>query len=412
MNYLKIIRNNWKKCTFGAAASVYGLHSLKTHIEIEQHMRAFAADVQANCQSDGLKRVLVVMNPVANKKKSEKFFRDYCEPILHLAGYSVEVFRTNQIGHAKSYVEEMATLPDAIVVAGGDGTSSEVVTGLMRRRGNLCPITILPLGRAVQSASKHFNLFGVKDIEYVKSLCRALEPMLKDQCKYQSVIRFDVINEEEEDGKQLKPIFGLTGFSWGLLENIEASKDKYWYFGPLRHYASAASKSFGEKLSLKAEYVYTPPCPGCVDCVAEQRTSEAPAPSGLLGRSILKFKKTSPGAGEPSRVLAKNEQCSSRIEGSIEANQININCTQNQENFSELESQFISSLEPGWKFIKKIPEITESSLPPSLVVKSRTIQLFPAGEEAGDTFYSIDGEEYDARPIKVSVVPNAIKVFC
>ncbi|XP_017098794.2 acylglycerol kinase, mitochondrial [Drosophila bipectinata] len=408
MNYLKVIRNNWKKCTFGAVASAYGFHSLKTHIEIENHMRAFATDVQVNCQSDRLKKVLVVMNPVANKKKSEKFFKNYCEPILHLAGYSVEVLRTNQIGHAKSYIEEMATLPDAIVVAGGDGTSSEVVTGLMRRRGNLCPITILPLGRTVQSASKHFNILGVKDFEYVKSLCQALEPMLKDKCKYQSVIRFDVINEEEGADNHLKPIFGLNGFSWGLLENIESTKDKYWYFGPLRHYASAVSRSFADNLSLKTEYVYTPPCPGCVDCISEQR-EETVAPSGLFTRNIFKYKKNSTG---PAKVLVKNENCSNRIQGSIEANQININCTQNEDNFSELESQFISSLKPGWEFIKKIPEITDSNVLPNFVLKSRTIQLYPTGELAADTFYSIDGEEYDARPIKVSVIPNAIKVFC
>jgi len=109
--------------------------------------------------------------------------------------------------------------------------------------------------------------------------------------------------------------------------------------------------------------------------------------------------------------LAKNDNCGNKFEGSVEASQININCVQNEENFAELESQFISSLQPGWEFIKQIPQVTCSNILPSLVVKSRTIQLHPAGEMA-EKFYSIDGEEYDARPIKVSVVPNAIKVFC
>ncbi|KAH8410656.1 hypothetical protein KR009_011095 [Drosophila setifemur] len=407
MNYLRVIRNNWKKCTFGAAASVYALQSLKSHIEIEQLMRAYSSDVQANCQSDGLRKVLVVVNPVANKKKSEKFFKNYCEPILHLAGYSVEILRTNHIGHAKSYIEEMTALPDAIVVAGGDGTSSEVVTGLMRRRGRLCPITILPLGRTVQSASRRFKIFGVKDVEYVKSLCKALEPMLKDQCKYQSVIRFDVINEDKGEENHLKPIFGLNGFSWGLLEDINSAKDKYWYFGPLRYYASAVANSFADNWILKTEYVYTPSCPGCVDCASVQR-QETFASTGLFKRNIFKYKNST---AEQTRPLVKNDNCSNRFEGRIEANQISINCTQNKENVSELESQFISSLKPGWDFIKKIPQITDSKILPSVVVNSRTIQLYPSDEMA-DMFYSIDGEEYDARPIKVSVVPNAIKVFC
>ncbi|XP_017004051.2 acylglycerol kinase, mitochondrial [Drosophila takahashii] len=409
MNYLRVIRNNWKKCTFGAAVSVYALQSLKTHIEIEQHMREFASNIQSNWAGNQPKKVLVVMNPVANKKRSEKFFKNYCEPVLHLAGYSVEILRTNHIGHAKSYVEEMAALPDAIVVAGGDGTSSEVVTGLMRRRGNLCPITILPLGRSVQAASKRIQIFGVKDVEYVKSLCKALEPMLKDESQYQSVIRFDVINEDEANDSQLKPIFGLNGLSWGLIEDINSAKDKYWYFGPLRHYASAASKSFGDNWSLKTDYVYTPPCPGCIDCASVQRQEAAPpVTGGLFTRNLVKYQKN---AGGPKRTLVKNDECSKKVEGSVEASQININCVQNGNNFAELESQFISSLQPGWEFIKQIPQVTCSNILPSLVVKSRTIQLHPDGEMA-EKFYSIDGEEYDARPIKVSVVPNAIKVFC
>ncbi|EDW88776.1 acylglycerol kinase, mitochondrial [Drosophila yakuba] len=408
MNYLRVIRNNWKKCTFGAAVSVYALQALKTHIEIEQHMREFASNIQTNWVSDRPKKVLVVMNPVANKKRSEKFFKNYCEPVLHLAGYSVEVLRTNHIGHAKTYVEELATLPDAIVVAGGDGTSSEVVTGLMRRRGNLCPITILPLGRSVQSASKRINIFGVKDVNYVKSLSKALEPMLKDESQYQSVIRFDVINEDDGSDNQLKPIFGLNGLSWGLLEDINAAKDKYWYFGPLRHYASAASKSFADNWSLKTDYVYTPPCPGCVDCAASVQRQEVSQPAGLFTRGFIKYQKS---PTETKRPLIKNDNCSKKFEGSAEASQININCVQNKDNFAELESQFISSLQPGWEFIKQIPEVTCSNILPSLVVKSRTIQLHPDSEMA-EKFYSIDGEEYDARPIKVSVVPNAIKVFC
>ncbi|KAH8249099.1 hypothetical protein KR032_005843 [Drosophila birchii] len=413
MNYLRVIRNNWKKCTFGACVSVYALQSLKTHIEIEQYMREFSVKAQSKgAISERPKKVLVVMNPVANKKRCEKIFKNYCEPVLHLAGYSVDILRTNHIGHAKTYIQEMTSLPDAIVVAGGDGTSSEVVTGLMRRRGKLCPITVLPLGRSVQDASKKIRLFGVKDVEYVKSLCSALEPMLKDESKYQSVIRFDVINDTEEGEQHLKPIYGLNGLSWGLLKDIDNAKDKYWYFGPLRHYASAAFRYFVDNWSLKTDYVYTPPCPGCIDCAAAiQRQEDAALPAGRFTNLIFKYKKSSPAEQPMVRALVKNEICGNKFEGSIEANQINIKCTQNKDNFAELESQFISSLQPGWDYIRQIPQVVaSSSILPTLVVNSRTIQLHPAGEMA-DKFYSIDGEEYDARPIKVSVVPNAIKVF-
>lgn len=81
-----------------------------------------------------LKKVLVVLNPAANKRKAEENFESYCAPILHLAGFNVEVVKTQSELHAIRYIEEELTeYPDAIVVAGGDGTLSEAITGLLRR---------------------------------------------------------------------------------------------------------------------------------------------------------------------------------------------------------------------------------------------------------------------------------------
>ncbi|XP_022232685.2 acylglycerol kinase, mitochondrial [Drosophila obscura] len=408
MSILRIVRNNWKKCAFAATISGYALSSLKTHIEITQHMREFSTNLFSTCENiRSPKKVMVVINPIANKKKSEKTFKKYCEPILHLAGYSIEILRTNHIGHAKAYIEEMEILPDAIVIAGGDGSSSEVVTGLMRRKENVCPITILPLGRTNQSIHKYFHISVQSELDYVKSLCSALVPMLKDEFTYQSVIRYDVINGDDDVKNHLKPIFGLIGFSWGLLKDIESTKEKFWYFGPIRHYAAAISKLFSNNWSLVTDYVYTPPCSGCIDCI-EVHNDE----STFLNRSFLgKLVNSNRSNVKCQKQLAKNSECSSKLQGKMEANQIDVTCVRNNENFSELETHFISSLQPGWGFIKTIPSITCSTIAPQLVLRSRTIQLYPNGKTNNDS-YSIDGEEYDARPIKLSVVPNAIKVFC
>lgn len=56
-------------------------------------------------------------------------FEDYCAPILHLSGLAIDIVKTDSEGHARRYVEELDTLPDSILCAGGDGTISEVVTG-------------------------------------------------------------------------------------------------------------------------------------------------------------------------------------------------------------------------------------------------------------------------------------------
>lgn len=47
-----------------------------------------------------------------------------------MGGLSINVIKTDSEAHARRYVEEMDVLPEAILCAGGDGTLSEIVTGL------------------------------------------------------------------------------------------------------------------------------------------------------------------------------------------------------------------------------------------------------------------------------------------
>ncbi|XP_060650343.1 acylglycerol kinase, mitochondrial [Drosophila nasuta] len=412
MNVLRTIRNNWKKSVFFSGLLGYGISTLKTNIEIKQYMNEFSNDVMhvgQNTQGTP-QNVLVVMNPIANNKKAENLFKKYCEPILHLAGYSVEVLRTNYIGHAKAYVEELNKLPDVIVVAGGDGTKSEVITGLLRRQGSSCPISFIPLGRDKQPKSSFFSLSKQHELDYVIQLCNSLVPLLKNQSKYESVIQYDVLNDaaSEEGAAQLKPIFGQNGFSWGLLKELDNKKDKYWYLGPLKHHIAAFLRSFSGNVDwqLDTDYVYTPPCSGCSNCRVQR--DKTPPNKGFFTKKLVSPQN---GKVDASYKLVVNEKCSSNQEGSITSNQINISLNQNSENFDELESKFINSLQPGWEFIKNIPNITNKTIEPNFIVKSRTIKLYPSANTP-NIFYSIDGEEYEPRPIKVSIVPNAIKVFC
>lgn len=53
-------------------------------------------------------------------------FEKYCAPLLHLAGYCVTVLTTEREGGARSLVENLIGETDALIVAGGDGTLSEV----------------------------------------------------------------------------------------------------------------------------------------------------------------------------------------------------------------------------------------------------------------------------------------------
>lgn len=86
----------------------------------------------------------VILNRNANKRKATKNFEKYCAPILHLAGVYVEIIQTESEGHAKTLMENLSST-DAVVVAGGDGTLSEVVTGLLRRN-DVANSSLVPIG--------------------------------------------------------------------------------------------------------------------------------------------------------------------------------------------------------------------------------------------------------------------------
>ncbi len=76
--------------------------------------------------------VTVVLNPAACGGKGRARFESYCAPLLHLAGIKVSVIRTEGEGQAKDIMEVIKDC-DAVLLAGGDGTLMEAVTGWMRR---------------------------------------------------------------------------------------------------------------------------------------------------------------------------------------------------------------------------------------------------------------------------------------
>lgn len=78
------------------------------------------------------RNLIVILNPSANKRKATDDFESYCAPLLHLAGICVDIIKTEAEGQAKELVNKIKEDTNALVVAGGDGTLCEVVTGLLR----------------------------------------------------------------------------------------------------------------------------------------------------------------------------------------------------------------------------------------------------------------------------------------
>ncbi|XP_033124616.1 acylglycerol kinase, mitochondrial-like, partial [Anneissia japonica] len=82
--------------------------------------------------------------------KAKKLFEKNAAPLLHLAGINVEIIKTEFDGHAKDCAGALEST-DALVVAGGNGTVGEVITGLLRRSDQQSvsknwPIGFIPIG--------------------------------------------------------------------------------------------------------------------------------------------------------------------------------------------------------------------------------------------------------------------------
>uniref|UniRef100_G3USM3 DAGKc domain-containing protein n=1 Tax=Meleagris gallopavo TaxID=9103 RepID=G3USM3_MELGA len=149
------LRNHWKKTTFGVCLLSWGGNWLygKHCDNLLRRAACLEAQVFGNeliPSNMPLKKATVFLNPAACKGKARNLFEKNAAPILHLSGLDVNIVTTDYEGQAKKLMELMENT-DLIIIAGGDGTVQEVVTGLLRRADEAAfskiPIGFIPLGK-------------------------------------------------------------------------------------------------------------------------------------------------------------------------------------------------------------------------------------------------------------------------
>lgn len=111
---------------------------------------------------------------------------------MHLAGITVTVIQTASQNEARKIIMNLDKPTDAIVVAGGDGTLSDVLTGLVRRYDsniNLvkqCPIGILPLGEKNKVAKSLYHEYD--NLSDVRQLIEATMAIVNEKSKMMDMI--------------------------------------------------------------------------------------------------------------------------------------------------------------------------------------------------------------------------------
>ncbi len=93
-----------------------------------------------------MKKLMLIVNPAAGRSGYSMLFGEAMH-VLAKGGYRTELFFTARRGDAIRFARDYAGEHDVIACIGGDGTLSEVLTGLMQTE-NPPPVGYIPMGTA------------------------------------------------------------------------------------------------------------------------------------------------------------------------------------------------------------------------------------------------------------------------
>lgn len=308
--------------------------------------------------------------------------------------------KTDYEGQAKKLLELMEST-DVIIVAGGDGTLQEVVTGVLRRTDEATfskiPIGFIPLG---QTSSLSHTLFAESGNK-VQHITDATLAIVKGE-----TVPLDILQIK---GEKEQPVFAMTGLRWGSFRDAGVKVSKYWYLGPLKikaHFFSTlqewpqthqASISYtGPTERPPSELEETPPQPSLYRRILRRLASYWAQPQDALSQEV-------------SPEVWKDLQLST-IELSITTRNGQIDLT-SKEDFMNIciEPDNVSKGDFITIGSKKVRDPKLCADGTECLQASRCTLLLPEG--TGGSF-SIDSEEYEAMPVEVKLLPRKLQFFC
>lgn len=193
------------------------------------------------------------------------------QPLLDVSGFDVHVHKTKSVLDARDVSETL--IPDkfsALIIVGGDGTISEVMTGLLRRPDhqellNSMPIGIIPTGQknnTYKNLVKNQTLMaGFNDLEIHEKadfIINETERILSNLNSSTSIatkhnapenftaepimeIKMKRKSESEEEFLKRPPTYALSSLEWGINREAVAKKENYWFIVPFKMFWSRFS---------------------------------------------------------------------------------------------------------------------------------------------------------------------------
>ncbi|XP_063106689.1 acylglycerol kinase, mitochondrial isoform X5 [Cavia porcellus] len=323
----------------------------------------------------------------------------------------VTIVKTDYEGQAKKLLELMEST-DMIIVAGGDGTLQEVVTGVLRRTDEATfskiPIGFIPLGQTSSLSQTLFAESGNK----VQHITDATLAILKGE-----TIPLDVLQIK---GEKEQPVFAMTGLRWGSFRDAGVKVSKYWYLGPLKTKAAHFFSTLQEwPQTHQASILYTGPTER-----PPSKPEETPPRPSLYRRILRRLasywaQPQDAHSQEVSPEVWKDVQLST-IELSITTRNNQLDLT-SKEDFMNIciepdtvsKGDFITIGRTGQKGYtcrsRKVRDPELHAEGTECLQASRCSLLLPEGSRGA---FSIDSEEYEAMPVEVKLLPRKLQFFC
>lgn len=401
----RTLRNHWKKSTFAVCVLSYGGHWLYGRhcdnvLRRDACIEAREFGRQLIGSQERLRKATVILNPAASKGKANNLFEKNAAPILHLAGVDVTIVKTDYEGQAKKLIELMEQT-DMLIVAGGDGTLQEVVTGLLRRpdqdKFSNIPIGYIPLG-SHNSLSPSLHLISDNR---VRDIVSATLSILKGE-----TVPLDVLQIK---GEKEQPVFALMALRWGAFRDVASTISKYWYLGPLKTKAAHWFRTLQEwPLVREISISYLSP-----NLRPPDLPDQKPPRPNLLYRIIRRLKNYwNPPVEEPPKI----EEIEKWEEKKLSTFELCIHTHNKNPVTRRVYDSLMISAEPDdftvGEFItvgsKKEEDPTIFTKASTKLEASACVLQLPEGTSG---FYNIDNEEYEAMPVEVRLLPRKLHFF-
>ena len=148
-----------KKFIFACLVATYGVNYARSAVrdgEIRTYYarQAIKYGEQTISPEISPRKITVLINKSANSGSGVSDFQKNALPLLHLAGIAVTVIKVENAEQMRALCSVLdQTEADGIMVVGGDGTVSDVLTGLAQRKDELpsLPVGIFPGGKCNKS---------------------------------------------------------------------------------------------------------------------------------------------------------------------------------------------------------------------------------------------------------------------